>query len=476
MTTTQSPIISLSDAAYDETDTFVSQNSPLMKQLHPKLELSPSPQPELSEPLVSFSPPASGTIPRSNRKKVHPSPGDAVLVAYLDNNRHPEISSTAGVEVLPDDDEDDDNEFDDGYSTANDSLEGQGIKDDSQYKSSLEIKSHNHVAPPNLQNIATGALHMVSSDPVSPTTLPRLTAEISASTRQLSIHDDVPVLGPPRTNPPGREVRYAPDTEANNHHRLPQSPFAVGGISGELPPLLMDSPKADFSSHNLPSISSTLGDIKSLRTEPPTESDRSPHRMHGGAFPRSPPGGIPRLHPVAGTPHVSPPSPLSPQEASHRRFGSPHSLPSAASHHHYFAGNGPVPHRSSVDYSSSGTGETPSTDQSASTPATSAASVADPMSIDGITNPVGSYVCNEPGCTAPPFQTPYLLNSHANVHSSERPHYCPVPGCTRGQGGKGFKRKNEMIRHGLVHDSPGYVCPFCPDREHKYPRPDNLQR
>jgi hypothetical protein len=38
------------------------------------------------------------------------------------------------------------------------------------------------------------------------------------------------------------------------------------------------------------------------------------------------------------------------------------------------------------------------------------------------------------------------------------------------------KKKNEMIRHGLIHDSPGYVCPFCPDREHKYPRPDNLQR
>ena len=69
-----------------------------------------------------------------------------------------------------------------------------------------------------------------------------------------------------------------------------------------------------------------------------------------------------------------------------------------------------------------------------------------------------------------------LLSSHANVHSSARPHYCPVKGCSRGEGGKGFKRKNEMIRHGLVHDSPGYVCPFCPDREHKYPRPDNLQR
>ncbi|KAI4725059.1 hypothetical protein E4T49_07201 [Aureobasidium sp. EXF-10728] len=92
------------------------------------------------------------------------------------------------------------------------------------------------------------------------------------------------------------------------------------------------------------------------------------------------------------------------------------------------------------------------------------------------TSASGGFICDHPGCAAPPFQTQYLLNSHANVHSSSRPHYCPVKGCPRGEGGKGFKRKNEMIRHGLVHDSPGYVCPFCPLREHKYPRPDNLQR
>ncbi|KAJ4990453.1 C2H2 type zinc finger protein [Stagonosporopsis vannaccii] len=91
-------------------------------------------------------------------------------------------------------------------------------------------------------------------------------------------------------------------------------------------------------------------------------------------------------------------------------------------------------------------------------------------------NVAGTYKCEEPGCTALPFQTQYLLNSHANVHSQTRPHFCPVKGCPRSEGGKGFKRKNEMIRHGLVHQSPGYVCPFCPDREHKYPRPDNLQR
>ncbi|KAI2715212.1 transcriptional regulator family: C2H2 zinc finger [Penicillium roqueforti] len=90
--------------------------------------------------------------------------------------------------------------------------------------------------------------------------------------------------------------------------------------------------------------------------------------------------------------------------------------------------------------------------------------------------PLGSYRCTHSGCTAAPFQTQYLLNSHANVHSQDRPHFCPVEGCPRALGGKGFKRKNEMMRHGLVHNSPGYVCPFCPDQQHKYPRPDNLQR
>ena len=89
---------------------------------------------------------------------------------------------------------------------------------------------------------------------------------------------------------------------------------------------------------------------------------------------------------------------------------------------------------------------------------------------------VGTFKCTFEGCQAKPFQTQYLLNSHANVHSSARPHYCPVQGCPRSKPGQGFKRKNEMIRHGFVHESPGYACPFCPDREHKYPRPDNLQR
>ncbi|KAK4161518.1 hypothetical protein QBC43DRAFT_323465 [Cladorrhinum sp. PSN259] len=86
------------------------------------------------------------------------------------------------------------------------------------------------------------------------------------------------------------------------------------------------------------------------------------------------------------------------------------------------------------------------------------------------------YICPHSGCNVAPFLTQYLLNSHLNSHSSARPHHCPVSGCPRAEGGKGFKRRNEMMRHRLIHDAPGYICPFCPEPDHKYPRPDNLQR
>lgn len=87
-----------------------------------------------------------------------------------------------------------------------------------------------------------------------------------------------------------------------------------------------------------------------------------------------------------------------------------------------------------------------------------------------------TFACEFAGCNAAPFRTQFMLNFHAKVHSSERPHYCAVHGCPRGKGGKGFKRKNEMIRHSLTHESPGYVCPFCSDSTREYARADNLQR
>uniref|UniRef100_A0A0B7K9N9 Uncharacterized protein n=1 Tax=Bionectria ochroleuca TaxID=29856 RepID=A0A0B7K9N9_BIOOC len=87
------------------------------------------------------------------------------------------------------------------------------------------------------------------------------------------------------------------------------------------------------------------------------------------------------------------------------------------------------------------------------------------------------YVCLYSGCTALPFQTQYLLNAYIEVHNSTRPHDGPHIGYPRGEGGKGFKTKNDMaIRHGLIRDSQGYHCPFCPYPAPRCPRPDNLQR
>ena len=123
-----------------------------------------------------------------------------------------------------------------------------------------------------------------------------------------------------------------------------------------------------------------------------------------------------------------------------------------------------------------GNGPVPVSATHSTTPPSRTDSVASaPMSHGPVTSTT-VYRCTHPKCTAEPFQTQYLLNSHANVHSSSRPYYCPVPSCSRSIGGKGFKRKNEANRHGLVHDSPGYSCPFCLGQQHKYPRPDNLQR
>lgn len=73
-----------------------------------------------------------------------------------------------------------------------------------------------------------------------------------------------------------------------------------------------------------------------------------------------------------------------------------------------------------------------------------------------------------------PLASDYDLEEE--LPSSNRPYYCPVSGYYRIEGGKGIKRKTEMIRHGWQHESVGYVCPYCVDHQHNYPRPDNLQR
>lgn len=90
------------------------------------------------------------------------------------------------------------------------------------------------------------------------------------------------------------------------------------------------------------------------------------------------------------------------------------------------------------------------------------------------------YVCTFEGCTAPPFQTQYLLNTHVDVHSFG-PYFCPVQGCVRSVGdGMGCHSKAQLARHLYMqhrHEKGSYFCPWCPsENPRRYMRLDYLQR
>lgn len=480
---------------YDPDDVFP-QNSPLMKPHRPKLEPSPSP-PAIPLPKVSLSP-RSGRKSSNRRQKIRPSLGDAVLIHYLDGGKRPDIVAEAWSRPLAQYDDDDDDD-DHSKGDTEESADGSGDEEDSRSHDMSPLPARHHTSRPtdasgsgsvDLRSLATNAVDMLaavkaatksvdSDDSQHPDDEPSgaQKTKLAQGFRKDDAPDDSamkdtnrPVLAAPispYSSQASQEIyspmQYAPG-QVLMHPNNVRSPPGLSPPSGhgELPPIQEVSPKSDSTSHDpLPSIRSQLLD---QLTGPPKELS-----IRHAQFPHSPPSGPPRMGGISGS-HASPP-PMSPNEAYRQGIPSPvHTLP-AMSPYYYSSSSSASHHRTGLDYSSGSNADTPNAD--GSTPATS---ITERMSIDNMTNPVGAFICTVQGCMAPPFQTQYLLNSHANVHSSARPHYCSVKGCPRSEGGKGFKRKNEMIRHGLVHDSPGYVCPFCPDREHKYPRPDNLQR
>ncbi|KAJ5657033.1 transcriptional regulator family: C2H2 zinc finger [Penicillium longicatenatum] len=308
-----------------------------------------------------------------------------------------------------------------------------------------------------------------------------------------------PPTGPPIYLAPHRRTSTAeglsPDSKQPELHTRISLP-SLQSLASPPNSCVGASPDTGGNTHSLPSIHSALGlsqsEFSSARINgfppppsysyPPSATSRndSPHeRQLPSLLPQIPPSPLSHLSPIsikdistnaspASQPSFwrTPTSAVSSEQQIPPPPPPPPPPPSESNHHH-----------SSMIAKSPATSYPTPTEPVASTAGERTSFSSHPSPEDGsaITN-IGVYKCIHPGCTAAPFQTQYLLNSHANVHSSDRPHFCPVEGCPRGVGGKGFKRKNEMMRHGLVHNSPGYVCPFCPDQQHKYPRPDNLQR
>lgn len=481
---------------YDPDEGFP-QNSPLMKPCVLKLKPSPSP-PAIPLPLVSLSS-SLGRKSSNRRHKIQPSQGDAVLISHLDGGRRPEISQEAGFRPLDLSGSEDEcgSDLDDMLEESEDE-DGIRSNDMSPMPVSRFTKTVAEPSAPepasvagsvDLRSVATNVLAVVQAvskatdvgDLQSPAHETENSQRVGlveslaiSRPREMSITSTKrSVLAPPISPYPvhGSPEMYSPPQHTPSqvlmHPNNVRSPTSLPpGNHGELAPLQMASPRSDSSNHEkLPSIRSQF--FEQLHGSPTDLAVRpSPHFSH------SPPTGPLRIGAIPGN-HASPP--ISPNEVFRQGIPSPANTLPALSPYPYTNTNNNHQSPSSLDYSGSGAKLERSSISQILTPPTDR--IADRMSIDSMTNPqVGQFICTYQGCNAQPFQTQYLLNSHANVHSSARPHYCPVKGCPRSEGGKGFKRKNEMIRHGLVHDSPGYVCPFCPDREHKYPRPDNLQR
>jgi hypothetical protein len=451
---------------YDPDDVGLRDSPPLRAM---KVNLTPSPSPPPAAPLPQVSPDSSPGSPGrkgSNRQKNRPSQGDAVLVSFMDGGKRPEIARKAGAEPLASDGEEEE-----------DSVKGTEVNVPKDGVDELTALAANAMMRANEGQAAQSASQSAQEEPINKTNTPESNSHTTDGDPMEDVKPTIPSITATYIGEPREQA--SPDTIVKTEIKTSE---------GELPPILPQSPQSNLSNGHantpitLPSISDQLGDINHL-TEAAATAD-SP-------FAQSPPGrpGPPRFSamPGQGSPPKSPHDSFRPQLPSPGRGAPPYFYNSNSIRRPSQTEGGQY---SSAEYSTPSTNtETPSTDQS--TPSVPI----DRMSIDGITNPqIGGFQCTYPGCTAQPFQTQvglfprsscssrnsdldkYLLNSHANVHSSNRPHYCSVKGCPRSEGGKGFKRKNEMIRHGLVHDSPGYVCPFCPDREHKYPRPDNLQR
>ncbi|KAL8765906.1 MAG: hypothetical protein Q9209_007149 [Squamulea sp. 1 TL-2023] len=494
---------------YDSDDAGPDRTPPLVPRI---VNLKPSPSPEIiPSPAISSSPDRMSISSRQKKRrpKIQASQGDAVLIGFLGGLNLPDIATRAGEEPL---------------NSASQSEAGElGEEMDLEEEGTSETKD-------NIVQIAQNALSVDGNDDkdraaTAETTRrirPKImthallsTSKIHEKRAQVKIEERDkssavatenldPALGgstdsnlQQQLSPPDADEQHG-SSHTQGPSPLATSPclrnFMTSGGSETLPAIQSATPslsaKSPNSHQSLPSISAQLGGL----VDGPSPNDSLPNRPNypnANGIQSPPMSGISNHYPspqsrLNSFPNPYPatqPSPASTfSEASPRdHFRTSHDLtsmspPGKAGPPYYNSGripqgDGLTPQsaESHQGFKGFAGGISPSDEIEPGRP------ILPPLPGTG---PLGNanFKCDFSGCTAAPFQTQYLLNSHANVHSQVRPHYCPVKTCPRSEGGKGFKRKNEMIRHGLVHQSPGYICPFCPEREHRYPRPDNLQR
>lgn len=527
--------VKLAAERYDPDDGLVTNSPPLVAHV---VTLKPSPSPDYDSSSDSPEPEQlpPGTKAR-RRPRAQASRGDAVLIGFMGGLNHPELANRAGEEVLPQSDSEPSSvandvesppgaaeQADDSVNLAGSPLSLSDVEpiERQVFTGSSETGNGGRPELPRLQTEEQGAssIHEVTISHDAPQPQSPDESE-SLSPRQISPRtatDSTPGVAVTNARSTKSPVSSRSSTDREPGHRA---------MSSALRP------------YTVTSADRTPGDtLPAMQTSPPTNTSKSPGPPQGlpslhdsGLKPLLDGGPVKNGFPAHSTPSASS-SALSPAASSKMaRFPSSPGRSNSAFPQNFAHGQ-PSPAYSNASPREAARMSAPSHPniQPPKFPPKSASEALTPQSADnctigyaGASSPLpsgepieidragrilpplvphlgppiinGHFKCQHEGCTAAPFQTQYLLkyaflhrhllpcrqqltddSSHANVHSQSRPHYCPVPSCPRSESGRGFKRKNEMIRHGLVHDSPGYVCPFCPEREHKYPRPDNLQR
>ncbi|KAH3950074.1 hypothetical protein HBI56_005640 [Parastagonospora nodorum] len=516
----------MTDELYSEED--FCPGSPGLIQVYPKAAPSPSPEPVVTK---VYHPPVSSPSRRqkkANRRKTRPTQGDWVLIREMAPNQ-PDIAQQVSQHALNSDTESSGQE-DEGMEDQSPNTTAPSSathvspvpRSGTQPFSLLQPAKGTFAAPGQPTATSTHRDSVLEEDiKKSPFLSDRRTSEVSHAGSLPNGMRHISSDGKSMTGVAFAIHSPSPAADATNQRRnssaihdelstglhqlqIPQSENRLPSIQPQTP--LNDAP-SPAGSQSLPPISLMVGDLaRSASISEDCRPNGLVHRQSISSLTQSPTSRVRQMSisshahtPVSPFP-LSASSPMSANSDAQRGdmflrsgggsvFGVDNRRPSQASE------TGRYPQRldstsNSEGYQSSD-GPSPGSQQTPieqrprhmsldGTLAASGAIILPPPNGSGMQSmgqhSLGTFRCDYPGCNALPFQTQYLLNSHTNVHSQNRPHYCPVQGCPRSEGGKGFKRKNEMIRHGLVHQSPGYVCPFCPDREHKYPRPDNLQR
>ncbi|KAM0126344.1 hypothetical protein ACHAP3_009295 [Botrytis cinerea] len=366
---------------YFDPDDVGPRDSPILKAMH--INIRPSPPPEVHPP-PPISPEAGPDGRRGEKRpKSRACQADAVLVGLMGGGKRPDIARYAGNEALPSD-------------------EGEG--DESPIRgTAVEIPGRD--IPPGTADldIAQKAVDMIKR------TFPESRNNSLGAAGEALEANKVPANGNANTN---SQAQDAIDIERARlrsiSHELYQNATVQGsGIEethstppndpGGLPPMLHSSPQSGSTNSNgcqhikLPSIAESL---KQLVEEPlPNPNEASYSQSPGRSISRFPPG--PGVASPGNSPNGLRRDIMSPSGPLFNQFSTNNSRRLSTSEGR--------PYGMTADYSSGSNAETPSTDQSASTPATMAI---DRMSIDGITNPqIGGYQCTYPGCLAAPFQT-----------------------------------------------------------------------